>query len=103
MLVPNGLPCSLNRASSYFDYGTEASPSFFSYSANRGENRGIITKTALIILAASLAANLVVSVTAVAEGECQQDREKFCKAETRANIGACPKPPNAQSSNNPPS
>jgi lipoprotein-anchoring transpeptidase ErfK/SrfK len=87
----------------------------------------------MIILAASLAANLVVSVTAVAEGECQQDRQKFCKNETRANVGACldqhttelseackamrearalaspagaetsSKPPNAQDSGNPPS
>ena len=69
----------------------------------------------------------------MAEGECQQDRQKFCKVETKANVGACldqhmaelseackamrearalaspasaetsPKPPNAQSSGNPPS
>ena len=25
----------------------------------------------------------------MAEGECQQDRQKFCKNETRANVGAC--------------
>jgi lipoprotein-anchoring transpeptidase ErfK/SrfK len=85
----------------------------------------------MTILAASLAATLVIPV--MAEGECQQDRQKFCKNETRANVGACldqhrdelseackamrearalaspasaetsPKPPNAQSSGNPPS
>jgi len=85
----------------------------------------------MTILAASLAATLVIPV--MAEGECQQDRQTFCKNETRANVGACldqhrdelseackamrearalappasaetsPKPPNAQSSSNPPS
>ena len=91
----------------------------------------MITKIAMTILAASLAATLVIPVTAMAEGECQQDRQKFCKNETKANVGACldqhtdelseackamrearalaspataetsPKPPNAQSSSNP--
>ncbi len=85
----------------------------------------------MTILVASLAATLVIPV--MAEGECQQDRQTFCKNETRANVGACldqhkdelseackamrearalappaiaetsPKPPNAQSSGNPPS
>ena len=49
----------------------------------------MITKTAMTILAASLAAILAIPVTAMAEGECQQDRQKFCKNETRANVGAC--------------
>ena len=49
----------------------------------------MITKTAMAILAASLAATLAIPATAMAEGECQQDRQKFCKNETRANIGAC--------------
>lgn len=49
----------------------------------------MITKTAMTILAASLAATLAIPATAMAEGECQQDRQKFCKNETRANIGAC--------------
>ena len=44
----------------------------------------MITKTAMTILA-----TLVIPVTAMAEGECQQDRQKFCKNETRANVGAC--------------
>ena len=91
----------------------------------------MITKTAMTILAASLAVTLAIPVTAMAEGECQQDRQKFCKNETRANVGACldqhmaelseackamrearalvspasaetsPKPPNTQSSGNP--
>ena len=39
----------------------------------------MITKTAMTILAASLAATPVIPVTAMAEGECQQDRQKFCK------------------------
>src|SRR6476619_2277134 len=112
---------------------TSASRGFFSYSANRGENRGVLTKIAMTILAASLAATLVIPVTAMAEGECQQDRQKFCSTETKATVGACldqhmaklseackamrqaralaspetaetsPKPPNAQSSSNPPS
>ena len=43
----------------------------------------------MTILAASLAATLAIQVTAMAEGECQQDRQKFCKNETRANVGAC--------------
>ena len=47
----------------------------------------MITKTAMTILAA--AAILAIPVTAMAEGECQQDRQKFCKNETRANVGAC--------------
>ena len=49
----------------------------------------MITKTAMTILAASLAATPVIPVTAMAEGECQQDRQKFCKVETKANVGAC--------------
>ena len=49
----------------------------------------MITKTAITILAASLAATLAIQVTAMAEGECRQDRQKFCNNETRANIGAC--------------
>src|SRR4029077_8023919 len=91
----------------------------------------MITKTVMTILAASLAATPVIPVTAMAEGECQQDRQKFCEVETKANVGACldrhmaelseackamrearalasptsaetiPKPPNAQSSGNP--
>ena len=44
----------------------------------------MITKTAMTILAI-----LAIPVTAMAEGECQQDRQKFCKNETRANVGAC--------------
>ena len=32
---------------------------------------------------------LLIPVTAMAEGECQQDRQKFCKDETKANVGAC--------------
>ena len=92
----------------------------------------MLTKIAMTILAASLAATLVIPVTAMAEGECQQDRQKFCNTETKATVGACldqhmaelsevckamrqaralaspetaetsPKPPNAQSSSNPP-
>jgi lipoprotein-anchoring transpeptidase ErfK/SrfK len=91
----------------------------------------VLTKIAMTILAASLAATLVIPVTAMAEGECQQDRQKFCNTETKATVGACldqhmaelsevckamrqaralaspetaetsPKPPNAQSSSNP--
>ena len=49
----------------------------------------MITKTAMTILATSLAATLAIPVTAMAEGECQQDRQTFCKNETRANVGAC--------------
>ena len=85
----------------------------------------------MTILAASLAATPVIPVTALAEGECQQDRQKFCKVEAKANVGACldqhmaelseackdmreawalaspasaetsPEPPNTQSSGNP--
>ena len=36
-----------------------------------------------------LAIALLIPVTAMAEGECQQDRQKFCKDETKANVGAC--------------
>jgi hypothetical protein len=32
---------------------------------------------------------LLIPITAMAEGECQQDRQKFCKDETKANVGAC--------------
>jgi lipoprotein-anchoring transpeptidase ErfK/SrfK len=32
---------------------------------------------------------LLIPVTAMAEGECQQDRQTFCKDETKANVGAC--------------
>ena len=76
---------------------------------------------------------LLIPVAALAEGECQQDRQKFCKDETKANVGACldqhtaelseackamrearalaspasaetsPKPPTTQNSGNPPS
>ena len=49
----------------------------------------MITKIAITILAASLAATLVIPVTAMAEGECQQDRQKFCNTETKATVGAC--------------
>ena len=49
----------------------------------------MLTKIAMTILAASLAATLVIPVTAMAEGECQQDRQKFCNTETKATVGAC--------------
>src|SRR5215510_10161663 len=32
---------------------------------------------------------LLIPAAAMAEGECQQDRQRFCKAETKANVGAC--------------
>src|SRR5512144_3189141 len=43
----------------------------------------------MTIVAASLAATLVIPVSAMAEGECQQDRQKFCNTETKATVGAC--------------
>ena len=31
----------------------------------------------------------IIPATALAEGECQQDRQTFCKDATKANVGAC--------------
>src|SRR5262245_25634039 len=65
---------------------SSASPGFF---LTPTTNRGCSLRSKAINHLSVAIFALLIPAAAMAEGECQQDRQRFCKDEARANVGAC--------------